>query len=136
MFVRSKLSLRTRIKAAHFKRGFSYRCSPLDELAGCRLQLNQDCPDEATEFSGDSGDSDVAMFALIEVPELFVESVLSFECNGNDVGGLPLATAVEDEVSRSLMSIVPGSLNQETPDVAVTRFGDRSPMFFVARRVL
>jgi hypothetical protein len=66
-------------------------------------------PDKAAEFSGNSGNSNVSMFALVEVPELFVESVLSFD--GDNGWRLTLATSVEDEVSSGAMSVVPGSFD-------------------------
>ncbi len=82
VFVRSDLSLRTRVRVkkahtAHFKRGFSYRSSPLDDgIRAVLVHSVQHGPDKAAEFAGDGCDSDMTMLFMIEAPELFVESVL------------------------------------------------------------
>lgn len=92
----------------------------------------QDSPDKATEFSGDSCNSDVAMLALIESPELFVESVLGFESNSNDGWVLSLSPSVQDEICAGAVSIIPGSFHQESSGVDVASFGDWSTSLPVA----
>jgi hypothetical protein len=98
--------------------------------------LIENGPDKAAEFSGDGRDRNVSVFTLVEVPELFVETVLGFEGNGDNSRWLTLSAPVEDEVSASSMAVVPGSFDQESSDVGVTGFGNGSPMFFIAGRVL
>jgi hypothetical protein len=102
---------------------------------GC-WRLIQDGPDEATEFSGDGGNGNVAVFALIQMPELFVEPVLGFQGNGNDRRRLSLTSSVQDEISPCTMAIVPGGFDQETPDMNVASFGNGATVFFIAGRVL
>jgi len=58
--------------------------------------LIQDGPDEAAEFSGNSRDSNMSVFALIEVPELFGEAMLGFDGNSDDSRRLSLASSVHD----------------------------------------
>lgn len=98
-------------------------------------QGHQDGPDKATEFTGDSSDGDVPVFTLVKAPELFVETMLSFESDGDDVWGLPLSSASQDQVCTRAMAVVPGGLDQKPADVDVAGFGDGAPIFFVARGV-
>jgi hypothetical protein len=104
MFVRSSLFLNTRVSPAARREvpHTSNEGSPVVALlsTSClgfvlyELDLVQDGPDEAAEFSGDGGNGNVTMFSLIEVPELFVESVLGFEGNSDDSGRLSLSSSV------------------------------------------
>ena len=96
----------------------------------------QDGPDEATEFSGDGSDGDVTVFALVEVPEFFVETILGFEGNGDDIRWLSLAASVEDQVRASPVSVVPGGLEEKASDVDITSFGDTTTILFGAGRAL
>jgi hypothetical protein len=60
-----------RSDTAYFKRGFSCHSLPPDNCSAlnrCWLLLRQDGPNEATEFSGNGSNSDMPMFALVEVP--------------------------------------------------------------------
>ena len=99
-----------------------------------RLKLTQDSPDKATEFSGDSSDSNVSVFALIEVPGLFGETMLGFENNCDNSRRLSLASSVHNQVGCGSMSVVPGRFEQETSDVHVASLGDGSAIFFVIGR--
>ncbi len=78
----------------------------------------------------------MTVFTLVEMPELFVETMLSFEGNSHDGRWLTLTPTVNDEVSTSPMSVVPGGLDQETTDVDVAGFSDRTPILLVAGGVL
>ena len=72
-------------RTAYFKRGFSYLEGLLSTLVYDTLvQCFQDSPNKTAEFSGDSGNGNMTMFALVETPELFVEPVLGLESNGNN----------------------------------------------------
>jgi len=51
-------------------------------------------PDKAAEFTGHGGDGDVAMFAMIKAPELFVEPMLGFHRDGDDLRRLPLPASL------------------------------------------
>jgi hypothetical protein len=62
--------------------------------------------------------------------------MLRLERDGDDLGWLTLSTAIQDESSAGIVTVVPGSLDQETPDVDVACFGDRSPIFSCTGRVL
>ena len=53
----------------------------------------------------------MAVFFLIESPELLVEPVLGFERDGDDVGALALAASVQDEIGATAVTIVPGGLD-------------------------
>jgi hypothetical protein len=96
----------------------------------------QDRPDEATELSGDGGDGNVSVFALIEPSELFAEAVLGFEGDGDDLGRLTLAAPVEDEVSAGVVTIVPGGLNKEPAGVDIACFGNRATALSLTGRAL
>jgi hypothetical protein len=50
-------------------------------------QLNENSPDKATEFSGHGSDGDVTVFALLQTPEFFVETVLGFQGMATMAGG-------------------------------------------------
>ena len=52
-------------------------------------------PDKATEFSGHGGDGDVAVFFVIKAVELFVETVLGLDGDGDDIGRLPVSPTFE-----------------------------------------
>ena len=92
----------------------------------------QDGPDEAAEFSRCGGDGDMTMFALIQATELFVESVLGFECDGNNSRGLTLTPTVEDQLGVSPMPVVPSRLDEKSSCVHVAGYGDGSPAFLLA----
>ena len=92
----------------------------------------QDRPDEAAEFSGHSGDGDVAMFTLVETPELFIEAMLSFQGDSNDVRWLSLASSAQDEFGTCTMLVVPGGLHEETPSMEVASLGDGTSVLFVS----
>jgi hypothetical protein len=77
----------------------------------------------------------MAVFPLIESPELVGESVLGFEGDGDDLGWLPLSAAFEDEIGAGIVTIVPGGLDEDAPSVAVTRFGDGTFSFPFSRGV-
>lgn len=64
-----------------------------------RLQLIQDGPGEASEFSGHGGDGNATMFSLIEVPELSGESVLGVMGDGYDGWRLPKVGLIQDHFS-------------------------------------
>jgi hypothetical protein len=53
-----------------------------------------------------------------------VEPVLGFDSDGNDLGRLSLAPAVEDEVCATSVSVVPGGLYENTTAVGVAGFGN------------
>ncbi len=87
-------------------------------------QCHEDCPDEATEFSGHRSDCDVTMFASVKAEELVDETELGFHGNGDDLGGLPLTSSFEDKGSTGVVAVVPGSFDQEAPDVDIAGLGD------------
>ena len=89
----------------------------------------QDCPDKATEFPSNGRDGHMSMFALVEPMELFVESVLSFECNGDNLRRLSLSPSVQDQIRSGSVTVIPGSLNEETAGMDVAGFGDGSTAF-------
>ena len=93
----------------------------------------QDGPDKAAQLAGDGRDSDMAMLSFVESPELFVESVLGFESNGDNFGRLPLTAPPEDQVRAATMAIVPGSLDKEPSGVDVTGLGDGPASLMLAR---
>ena len=66
----------------------------------------------------------MSMFAMIESPELFVESVLGLDRNGDDIGGLALSSTIQDEIGATLMAIVPGGLCEDASAVRVAGLGD------------
>ena len=59
----------------------------------------------------------MTMFAMIEPPELFVESVLGFDGDGDDGGGLTLTASVENEICTAAMAVVPCGLCEDAPAV-------------------
>ena len=87
-------------------------------------QCHQDRPDKATELAGNGGHGDMPVLALIQLEELFGEPVLRFEGNGNDLRGLPLTTALEDQGRACFMVVVPGCLDQETSHVRIAGLGN------------
>ena len=95
----------------------------------CLRQRHQDRPDEATEFTGDGSDGDVTVLSLIKPEELFDESMLGLEGDGDDLGWLSLTAAIQDEGSTGVVTVVPGSLDQEAPDVDVAGLGDGPAIF-------
>ena len=62
--------------------------------------------------------------------------MLRLECDGDDLRRLTLASAIQDESCAGIVTVVPGSLDQQTPDMDVAGFGDGPPMFSVTGRVL
>ena len=66
----------------------------------------------------------VAVFTLIESPELLVEPVLGFERDGDDVGGLALAPSIQDEIGAAAMPVVPGGLDEEATGVGIAGLGN------------
>ena len=89
----------------------------------------QDSPDKTTEFSDSGRDGDIAMFLVIEAPELFVETVLGLQGNGDDLGRLSLAATLEDQVGSCAVVVVPGGLDQEASYMDIAGLGDRFPLF-------
>jgi hypothetical protein len=61
--------------------------------------------------------------------ELFVESVLSFECNGDNLRRLSLSASVQDEISSGSVTVIPGSLDQKAASVDVAGLGDGPTTF-------
>ena len=115
--------------------------SPIDALlsgeSGSVLrQCHQDCPDEATEFSGDSGDGDVTMLALIEPEELVDQTELCFLGDSDNIGWLSLTSAFEDKGGAGIVPVVPGSFDEEAPHVDITGLGDGTAVLPVAGGVL
>ena len=78
----------------------------------------------------------MAMFALIESPELVNESVLGFHGDGDDLWRLTLPAAFEDEVGTGVVTIIPGGLDEDAPGVDVTGFGNGSSSLSLTRGVL
>lgn len=101
----------------------------MDVLELRRWQSHHDGPDEATEFARNSRNGNVPMFSLIQSEEFLGKSMLCFQGNRYDFGRLSLTPAVEDECSASRMVVVPNSLNEQSPDVRVTSFGDGTSEF-------
>jgi hypothetical protein len=87
---------------------------------------HEDCPDEAAEFSGNGGDGDVPVLALVKAEEFLGQPVLGLQGNGDDLRRLSLPSAVEDQRSSHAMMVVPGGLDKQSPDMSITGFGDRS----------
>ena len=95
-------------------------------------QGHEDGPDEAAELPGHGRDGDVAVLSLVEPEELPHQTALGLGGNGHDIGWLPLTAALQDESSTGIMTVVPGGLDQEAPDVTVASLGNRAAVFFVA----
>jgi hypothetical protein len=53
----------------------------------------------------------MTMFSLIEVPKLFMKTVLGFESDGDNVRGLSLTTSIQDQFGSGSVSVVPGSFD-------------------------
>jgi hypothetical protein len=51
------------------------------------------------------------MLTLIEVPKLFMETVLGFKSDSDNGRGLTLTTTIQDQVRSRSVSVVPGSFN-------------------------
>ena len=68
----------------------------------------------------------MTMLALIEVPELFVETVLGLESDRNDGKRLSLTTSVQDKLGSCSVSVVPGGFDQKASGMDVPRLGDGS----------
>jgi hypothetical protein len=92
-------------------------------------------PDETTEFTGNSCNGDVPVFALVKTPELFVETMLSFESDSDDIRRLTLSSAVQDQFCPGAMAVVPSGLDQKPADVDVASLGDGTSILLVARGV-
>jgi len=93
-------------------------------------------PRRSPELSGHGSDGDVSMLSLIKAKELFRQSMLRLECDGDDLGWLPLSAAIQDESCARIVTIVPGGLDQKSADMDVAGFGDRSPMLSVTGGML
>ena len=71
--------------------------------------------------------------AVIATPELFVRSVLGFASDSDDVGRLPLATSVKNQIGTATMAVVPGGLDEDTTAVCVTGFSNGPASFALTR---
>ncbi len=97
-----------------------------------RGQGHEDGPHEAREFPGDGGNGHVAVLPLVKPEELLGQAVLGLDGNGDDLRGLPLAAAVQNEVGPRAVVVIPGGLNQHAPGMGVAGLGDRAAVFFFA----
>jgi len=75
----------------------------------------------------------MAMFSLIEPPELFIEAVLGFHGDGNDCRWLSLTASLQYQIGSTTVAVVPGGFDQESPGVYVTGFGNRSSPLTIPR---
>lgn len=78
----------------------------------------------------------MTMFAFIKPKELVHQTELRLLSDGDDLGRLPLTVAFEDEGSAGVVTVVPGSLDEETPYMTVTGLGDGTPVLPGAGGVL
>ena len=76
------------------------------------------------------------MFAIVESPELFVEPVLGFDRNGNNICWLSLSPAIKNEIGTTSVPIVPGRLGEDAASVGVACFGDGTAAFTLPGRPL
>jgi hypothetical protein len=61
----------------------------------------------------------MTMFAMVETPELFIESVLGFHCDGNNFRRLALTAPIENKIGTTAMAIVPGGFDKNTTAVGL-----------------
>lgn len=72
------------------------------------------------------------MFACIQSPELFMETMLCFHGDRDNIGRLSLAASIQDQVSATAMPIVPGSFDHEPSGMDVPCLRDRSSSLVVS----
>jgi len=78
----------------------------------------------------------VAAFALVESPELLIETVLSFHGDGDDGWGLTLTTSFQDEIDTTSVTVIPGCFDHQSSGMDVTGFGDWAFALGMARGAL
>jgi hypothetical protein len=78
----------------------------------------------------------MTVLTLIESPELVNETMLGLDGDRDDLGGLSLTAALEDEVGIGVVAIVPGGLDEDAAGVSVSGLGDGSSSLPFPRGVL
>jgi hypothetical protein len=66
----------------------------------------------------------MTMLLVIQAPELFVETVLGLDGNGDDIGRLPLTSSSENEICTTAVAVVPSGLDEDATAVGIARFGN------------
>ena len=66
----------------------------------------------------------MAMFTLIKSVELVDQTELGLHSDGHDLRWLSLTTTVQDECGPGIMTVVPGGLDKEAPDMGIAGFGN------------
>ncbi len=100
---------------AYLRRGFSLFEGLLSTMIGSLVSILP--RQKSAEFACRGSDGDVTMFALVQTHELFIQTVLSIESDGNNGRRLTLPMPVQDKLRSSTIMIIPSGLHQRSGDI-------------------